>query len=472
MRQRGVLGDGTQVLLADDEATMRDACRQALAKLDLSITEAKNGNQALRLARGRAFDLVILDLKMPGTPGMEVLGALKQENPATPVIIITGYATIESAVEAIRRGADDFLPKPFTPETLRMLVQRVLASSHLQRENVYLKRTLDHDASKHRMVGRSKEINAVRDLIRRVAPTDSTVLITGESGTGKELVARAIHNHSARSSKPFVTVDCCTLVGTLFESELFGHVRGSFTGATATTHGRFEFANGGTLFFDEIGNVSPDIQAKLLRAIQEREFTRVGSSQTIRVDIRIVAATNRDLLAAVREGTFREDLYYRLGVVPITLPPLRHHREDIPELAGFFVKRYAKERKKNVKGISPEAMDVLVDSPWPGNVRELENAIERAVILAEGDVIEPVDLLQYGFRHRTPGSGATSNSPAEILPLEEVERRHIEHVLAYTGGNRGRAAKYLGVDRKTLWRKMKKYAITADARAGPQEADE
>jgi len=455
------MNNGTHVLVADDEPTMRDACKQSLAKIGLVVSEAEDGDAALELIGQRAFDLIILDLKMPGTPGMEVLSTIKSQNPDVPVIIITGYATVESAVEAMRRGADDFLPKPFTPETFRLIVTRVLGHTRLARENQYLKHALGQDPERYTIVGQSKEIRGVRDLIRRVAPTDSTVLISGESGTGKELVARSIHRHSRRAGKPFVVVDCCTLVGTLFESELFGHVKGSFTGATATTHGRFELANGGTLFFDEIGNISTETQAKLLRVIQEREFARVGSSQTVRVDIRLVAATNKDLLKAIHDGSFREDLYYRLSVVPIVVPPLRHHREDIPALANFFIRRYARERKKEVKSISPASVDVLVKNKWPGNVRELENAIERAVILTESDTIQPADLLQYDYRTamRSEQEGAGSDADDGDLTLAEVEKRHVEHILRRTGGNRGLAARRLGIDRKTLWRKINKYKI-------------
>jgi len=452
------------VLVADDEPAMRDACRQSLAKIGLAVSEAEDGDAALRMIGQRAFDLVILDLKMPGTPGIEVLGTIKRDNPNVPVIIITGYATVESAVEAMKRGADDFLPKPFTPETFRLIVTRVLGRSHLARENQYLKHALSRDPERHTIVGQSKEICAVRDLIGRVAPTDSTVLVSGESGTGKELVARAIHQNSHRCDKPFVVVDCCTLVGTLFESELFGHVKGSFTGATASTHGRIELANGGTLFFDEIGNISTETQAKLLRLIQEREFTRVGCSQTVHVDIRIVAATNKDLLRAIQDGSFREDLYYRLSVVPIVVPPLRHHREDIPALADFFLRRYARERKKSVKTISPAATDVLVKTEWPGNVRELENAIERAVILAESDVIQPSDLLQYDYRVMRGEEHSSDADSNEDLTLVEVEKQHIEQVLRSVDGNRGLAARQLGIDRKTLWRKVNKYKISTDGR--------
>ena len=459
MQRNRSLNNGARVLVADDEAVMRDSCHQSLEKMGLSVSEAENGDAALEMIAKTSFDLLILDLKMPGTGGMDVLKRVKRDNPTMPVVVITGYATVESAVEAMKQGADDFLPKPFTPDSLRLIVRRALSHTRLAKENRYLRRELDKDDGRYTIVGESKELQAVRDLIRRVAPTDSTVLITGESGTGKELVARAIHRHSQRADKPFVVVDCCTLVGTLLESELFGHAKGSFTGASATTHGRFELADGGTIFLDEIGNIGSNTQAKLLRVIQEREFTRVGSSQVIKVDIRIIAATNKDLIEAIRKGVFREDLYYRLSVVPIVMPPLRHHLGDVVALADFFLERYSRERRKNVKAISPEAMKVLVANMWPGNVRELENAIERAVILTENDVIHPSDLLHY--EHRFGGfKGPLLESDLSGMSLAELEKQHIQKVLKLTDGNRTLAARQLGIDRKTLWRKMSKYGIT------------
>jgi len=374
------------------------------------------------------------------------------------VVVITGYPTIESAVNAIRRGAADFLPKPFTPDTLRLIADRVLNVRQLRKENQYFAAEIAQIRDKYEIVSGSRDMASVCQLVRKVAPTDSTVLITGESGTGKELFARALHKHSGRGEKPFVVVDCCTLVGSLFESELFGHSKGAFTGASASTYGRLELADGGTVFFDEIGNVPIDIQSKLLRLIQDREFTRVGSNQVVRVDVRIVAATNKDLWAAAQQGTFREDLYYRLCVVPITVPPLRQHKEDIPLLVQYFVGKYCRQRKRKIRDMDDEVVDVLMEHDWPGNIRELENAIERAVILAEGDKITKEDILHYAYTTRRaderPSAAATGT-------LRDVEIEHIQSVLSQTDGNRARAAKRLGIDRKTLWRKLKQYAIEA-----------
>jgi two-component system response regulator HydG len=295
----------------------------------------------------------------------------------------------------------------------------------------------------------------IEEVMRKVSPTDTTVLICGQSGTGKELVARAIHRHSSRKDKPFVVVDCGSLVENLFESELFGHVKGSFTGATATKYGRLELANGGTVFFDEIGNISMNVQTKLLRVLQEREITKVGSTQVIKVDVRVIAATNEDLQKTVQAGTFRDDLFYRLSVVPITLPPLRERRDDIPPLANYFLKKYNQKRKKDVHAISAKAMKALVEYDWPGNVRELENAIERAVVLTENDTIEPSDLLYYGL-NALPTSESDQDRPRR---LADVEKEHISRALKMFGGHKGKTAEWLGIDRKTLRSKLKRYAI-------------
>jgi len=451
-----------RLLIVDDEEAVREACRSTLEREPLAVCEADSGAQALALLARRQFDVVILDLKMPGIDGMEVLSRIKAEHPHTAVVVITGYATVESAVDAMKRGADDFLPKPFTPESLRIIVRRCVSGAELVRENRSLKYQLSTRNGGARLVGDSPQMKAIHDLIRRVAPTDATVLITGESGTGKELVARAVHQHSGRASKPFVVVDCTTLVGTLFESELFGHVKGAFTGASATTHGRAEMADGGTLFFDEISSIDLPLQGKLLRLIQEREFTRVGSNQVVSVDVRIVAATNRNLLKDIEEGRFREDLYYRLIVVPIVLPPLRQRREDIPALGHYFLERHNRGRGRDVKRISPQAMEILMALPWSGNVRELENAVERAVVLTDGDEIVPSDLLWYGANPEA-GSAADEGpvSGVPMLTLDEMERRHIHRTLRHLGGNRARAAQCLGIDRKTLWRKLRRYGQAA-----------
>ena len=443
------------ILVIDDEESMRDSCQQTLSRDGNRVEVAEDGSRGLAMLERESFDLVILDLKMPGLSGMEVLKKIRERDPEAMVIVITGYATVESAVEAMKRGAYDFIPKPFTPGSLRVIVRRALDRRELALENVLLRGELKASFGPEVIIGQSESMKKVEELVRKVGPTDTTVLISGESGTGKELVARAIHRHSSRRDKPFVVVDCGSLVENLFESELFGHVKGSFTGATATKYGRFELANGGTLFFDEIGNISINIQTKLLRVLQEREVTKVGSSQVIKVDVRIVAATNKDLQKAVKAGTFREDLFYRLSVVPITLPPLREKRDDIPLLANHFLEKYNKKRRKNIRAISDQAMKALVEYNWPGNVRELENAIERAVVLAENDVVKPSDLLYYGLTVETPSTSDAGGAQRLI----DLEREHIAKTLKMFNGHRGKAAKSLGIDRKTLRVKLKRYEI-------------
>ena len=447
------------ILVVDDEETMRDSCRQILSGIRCHARVAEDGYEGLELMRKESFDTVILDLKMPGLSGMEVLKKIKEDDPEAIVIVITGYATVDSAVEAMKSGAYDFLPKPFTPDELRVIVRRALEKRKLALENLYLRRQLETSLESDVIIGQSKAIQRVKELIKKVGPTDSTVLVSGESGTGKELVARAIHYHSPRKQRPFVTVDCGSLVENLLESELFGHVKGSFTGATATKHGRFELANEGTIFFDEIGNISTNIQAKLLRAIQEREITRVGSSQVIKIDVRIIAATNKDLLKAAKEETFREDLFYRLSVIPIDLPPLRERREDVPLLANYFLQKHNKKRKKNIGRISDRAMKALSDYDWPGNVRELENAIERAVALTESEVIQPADLWYYGLGVEMFAGPASS----EHMRLNDVEKEHIIKMLNRLNGHKGKTAQALGIDRKTLRMKMKRYGIDRGA---------
>jgi DNA-binding NtrC family response regulator len=444
-----------RILVIDDDESMRDSCRQALARKASRVKVAKDGLSGLGILEKEAFDLVILDLKMPGLSGMEVLNRIKQEYPEVVVVVITGYATVESAVEAMRHGAYDFLPKPFTPESLRAIVERALDRRELVLENILLRSELEANVGYEVIIGQSEPMRKIEEVMLKVSPTDTTVLISGESGTGKELVARAIHRHSSRKDKPFVVVDCGSLVENLFESELFGHVKGSFTGATATKYGRLELANGGTVFFDEIGNISMNVQTKLLRVLQEREVTKVGSTQVIKVDVRVIAATNRDLQKAAQAGTFREDMFYRLSVVPITLPPLRERRDDIPLLANYFLKKYNQKRKKNVNAISTKAMKALVEHDWPGNIRELENAIERAVVLTENDTIEPSDLLYYGL------NASTIPEPDMDRPrrLADVEKEHIARTLKMFGGHKGKTAKWLGIDRKTLRSKLRRYDI-------------
>ena len=443
------------ILVIDDEESMRDSCQQTLSRTANKVEVAADGAAGLALLEKESFDLVILDLKMPGLSGMEVLKRIRQKYPAVVVIVITGYATIESAVEAIKGGAYDFLPKPFTPDALRAIVARALDRRALALENILLRDELKASFGPDAIVGQSESMKRIEEVVRKVSPTDATVLICGESGTGKELVARAIHRHSGRSDKPFVVVDCGSLVENLFESELFGHVKGSFTGATATKYGRLELANGGTVFFDEIGNISMNIQTRLLRVLQERQITKVGSSQLIKVDVRVVAATNKDLQQATQMGTFRDDLFYRLSVVPVNLPPLRKRKCDIPLLADYFLRKYNQKRKKTVRAISDRAMKALVEYDWPGNVRELENAIERAVVLTENDVIEPSDLLYYGLSVETPSSVGMEGPEC----LDDVEKDHIARMLRKYTGHRGKTAEALDIDRKTLRCKLRRYGL-------------
>ena len=444
------LAGSANILVIDDEQVIRESCRQILSPHVGGVSVADSGAGGLAAMKAESFDIVILDLKMPGMDGMEVLRAIKRDYPQTVVIVITGYATVESAVEAMKGGAYDFLPKPFTPDEFRAVINRSLERKKLLLEREYLQSELRSRVGMEHIVGRSPMVQKVHDLIARVGPTDSTVLIIGESGTGKELVARAIHRNSLRKDEAFVVADCGALVENLFESELFGHVKGAFTGATETKHGRFELANGGTLFLDEIGNISLNVQSRLLRAIQEREVTKVGSSKPAKIDVRLIAATNKNLEQMVGEGNFRDDLFYRLSVVPIELPPLRDRREDIPLLAEHFLKEYNRKRKKVIEGISPAAMEMLMEYSWPGNIRELENAVERAVVLSHDSIIGPDDLMGLAGKYAGfPRNRADGH-------LARVEHEQIRKALEMFSGNRTKAAQFLGIDRKTLLRKLKK----------------
>ncbi len=450
------MNEKANILVIDDDESIRDSCSQVFKKDGNTVKTAKDGTDGLKLFTKEFFHVVLLDLKMPGPTGMEVLSKIKEENPATPVIIITGYATIESAVEAIKRGASDYLAKPFTPEQLRVVTNKALKSRKILLENIYLRGELKKKSEFDRIIGKSKAMKKVLDVVERVCSSESTVLITGESGTGKELLAREIHNHSPRKNAPFVVVDCGALVETLFESELFGHVKGSFTGAYETKHGRFEVANGGTIFLDEISNISLNIQANLLRVIQEREITRVGSTKPIKVNVRILAATNENLEDLVRNGKFREDLFYRLSVVPIHLPSLRERKEDIPLLLEHFLQKYNRITKKKINNISSEVKKALIGYDWPGNIRELENTIERAVVLSKGDEIELEDLMYHGISS-TPSLFHMVRGKYQTL--DDIEKEYIKTVLLTHQGNQSKTAKILGIDRKTLWAKIKKYEI-------------
>lgn len=447
------------ILVIDDEESMRAGCVQTLAEEGHRAQAVENGQLGLEMVEQESFDAIILDLKMPGIPGMEVLRRIKASDPASIVIVITGHATIDVAVQAMRQGASDFITKPFTPEALASVVKRAIDSRRRSLENACVDLALDEKAGADMVIGRSPAIMKVTQLVRQVAPTDSTVLIHGETGVGKELVARNIHHLSRRRDKAFVVVDCGALVETLFESEMFGHTKGSFTGAMDTTQGKFELANGGTIFLDEITNVTINMQSRLLRVIQEREISKVGSLDRIRVDVRVISATNRDLAKEIEQGRFREDLFYRLNVVPIHLAPLRERREDIPILASYFLSQLSRSREQKAPGISDEAMQFLGQHDWPGNVRELRNAIERAMVTCKGDVISLDDLSASGSGLATTASDTASS---EHGALAESEKREIIRVLTHFKGHRQKAAKYLGINRKTLREKIRRYGIDVD----------
>ncbi|HEY3351927.1 MAG TPA: sigma-54 dependent transcriptional regulator [Polyangia bacterium] len=446
------MSSGTaRVLVVEDDRVARDLLCEILAAERYEVVSVGDGASAIALMHDRSFELCVTDVRMEGAGGMEVLAAFQEQSPQTPVILITAFGDVAGAMAAIQKGAYDYVSKPFNVEELKVTVGRALERRRLLDENRALKRDL---ASKYRIeniVGASPAMLEVYKLVARVAPTTATVLVVGESGSGKELVARAIHTHSLRAQAPFVAVNCTALTESLLESELFGHAKGAFTGAVVAKKGLFEEAHGGTLFLDEIADIGGKMQAQLLRAIQEGEIRRVGGSEPVKVDARIVAATNRDLEAEVRAGRFREDLFFRIHVVTLKLPPLRDRQSDIPLLVEHFLAKYASREGHAHAGIAPEAMTLLSRHPWPGNVRELENAIERALTLAEGGMILPSDLPP----EVVGSSGARPQHLYDDRPtLAELEKRYIDLILQETGGNKKRAAEILGIDRRTLYRSL------------------
>ncbi|MES0350910.1 MAG: sigma-54 dependent transcriptional regulator [Desulfobacteria bacterium] len=440
------------ILVIDDDAFMRDACNQALSRQGHSVTLAESGREGLGLLEKWSFDLILLDLRMPDEDGLSILATIKERDPEANVVIITGYGTIKTAVQAIKLGAFDFIAKPFTPDELVNLVNRVLKNRRLTIENLYLKQRLKQESGDTEIISKSSAMDKVKEMITMVAPTDSTVLLQGESGTGKGLAARKIHEMSQRRAHAFISVDCGSLVRTLFESELFGHVKGAFTGADTTQHGKFELAHGGTLFFDEISNINLEVQAKLLKAVEEKCISKVGDHKVVKVDVRIISATNRTLRRALADGLFREDLFFRLNVVSIHLPSLRERKEDIPLLVNHFLAKFTRKQGKPVEGLSPNAMKALTEYSWPGNVRELENTMERLVVFARNKTITTQDLVYSN----TVLSNVLAGEPVR---LQEMERLHIMKVLQRTEGNKSQAARLLGIDRKTLRIKIKKYQI-------------
>ncbi len=446
------------ILVIDDDDSMREGCRQTLVEEGYRTQAAQDGESGVQLAAQESFDLVLVDLKMPRMDGLQVLSRLRQDSPDTVVLVITGYATVESAVEAMRAGAYDYIPKPFTPDLLVTTVRRAVEHRRLAMENLCLRTALREQAGRLEMVGQSEVMDKLARLLHKVSPTDATVLLMGETGVGKELVARTIHQQSGRRDGPFVTVDCSALVEGLFESEMFGHVKGAYTGAVESTVGKFELASGGTLFLDEIGNVSRNGQVKLLRALQEREITKVGSSRRVRVDVRIIAATNNDLLEDIRQGAFREDLFFRLSVVPIRVPTLRERGDDILLLANHFLRKYRTRRNPTVQRFTQRALDALRGYNWPGNVRELENTVERALVMADGSAIDVEDLFFYG-----PVRAHAAVVEDHEGSLAQAEKREIERALSENGGQITRAAVQLGINRKTLREKIRKYGLARSA---------
>jgi two-component system response regulator HydG len=445
---------GGKVLVVDDQRNMRATTAIVLRSAGHAVEEAEDGAAALQRIGQEAFDVVLTDLRMPNVDGMELLREARRLAPDTQVIVMTAYGTIESAVEAIRRGAYDFLAKPFKEDELLLRVSKALEKRRLVTEVSLLAGELRRRNGLEHVVGRSAVIQDLLERVARIAPTDATVLISGESGTGKELVARALHVGSRRGDRPFVPVNCAAITETLLESELFGHAKGAFTGATRARRGLFEEANGGTLFIDEIGETTPGFQAKLLRALQEGEIRRVGESSPVQVDVRVIAATNQDLRRAIAEKRFREDLYYRLAVVPMRIPPLRERREDVPLLAAHFLERFVK-RTGTSRSLTPEAIARLVEHEWPGNVRELENVIEQAAALAPGAEIRPADVQI----ERHGGPAAHEGARTLAAAVEDAERRAIEAALARAGGDLAKVARELGVSGTTLWRKMKRLGL-------------
>jgi DNA-binding NtrC family response regulator len=452
------MGTKGKILVVDDEPDMLENLITILKRAGFESVPCSDGTEALACLHREHPDLVITDLKMRGLDGIELLDRLRTEHGGLPAIMITGYATIEAAVEAMKRGAADFLAKPFPPEELLLKVQRVLDVTRVLDENRYLRAEILGREGGVTLVGKSPAIQNVEALIHRIAGASSRVLITGESGTGKEVVARLIHAKSPRSGQCFYAVNCVALTETLLESELFGHERGAFTGAIGTKKGVFELADGGTLFLDEIGDTSPAFQGKLLRVVQDNEFRRVGGTRNIQTDVRIIASTNRDLEQAISEGRFRGDLFYRLAVVHVQLPPLRDRREDIPILAQHFLDRFGRKMGKRLEGIAAEALEPLTHSAWPGNIRELENVIERAVIMARGAVIQPEDL-PVAFQDAAPREQVRAGT------LEDLERELIERTLVESKWNKTEAARRMGIGRRTLYDKAARYGIPL----GPEE---
>ena len=449
------------ILVVEDDLSHLKTLKTIITSWGYKTTEADDGTKAVQRVRERPYDLILMDVRMAEMSGIEALKQIKDYNPSIPILIMTAYSSVDSAVEALKAGAYDYLTKPLDFDVLKLTLERALEHTSLKAENKNLKDKLSADYDLKNIVGKSKAMKELVDMLAMIAPSEATALITGESGTGKELIAKSIHHNSSRKNYPLVVVNCAALTETLLESELFGHEKGSFTGADKRREGRFMQANKGTIFLDEVGETSAMMQAKLLRVIQEREIQRVGGDETLNVDVRILAATNRNLEDEVAKERFREDLYYRLNVVTLDVPPLRERLDDIPLLAQHFLEKYAEKNRKRVHGFSPLAMDMLLKYEWPGNVRELENTVERAVILLTGDNITEKELASNITEPYSEISDWVERPKpvAANRPLEDIEKEAILATLEATGGNKSETARRLKINRKTLHNKLKEYGV-------------
>ena len=445
------------ILVVDDEEIVRESLCNWLQEDGYQAEAVEDGFKALDIIKKKPWNVLFVDLKMPGMDGLEVMRRAKALQPELPIIIITAYATVNTAVEAMKEGAYDYLVKPFNPEEISLIIRRLIEKQALLKENIFLRKELKKQFYFQDLISKSRKMQDIFELARTVGKSTSNILILGESGTGKELLARAIHLESLRADTPFVSVSCAALTETLLESELFGHEKGAFTHAISQKKGKFEMANGGTIFLDEIGDIGAKLQLDLLRILQEKEFSRVGGNEVIKVDVRIIAATNRDLKKAIEEGKFREDLYYRLNVISILIPPLRERKEDIPLLVDHFIEKFNIEMKKKIEGISPEALNSIMAYIWPGNVRELENTIERAMVITKGTMINVEDL---GLPSRAEENSLTCAAPPSgDKSMKAVEKDHMAKILKENDWNIQRSAEILGIDRVTLYNKIRKYEL-------------
>jgi two-component system response regulator HydG len=446
------------ILVVDDDQAHLTMLKTLLTGWGYEVNRADDGLKAIQKVHEQPFDLILMDIRMIKVSGLKALAEIKAYNPAIPVIIMTAYSSVETAVEALKKGAYDYLTKPLDFDELRLAMERAMDHSQLKEENRFLRESLGSHFDRGNIIGRSPSMVKLFETVAQVAASEATVLITGESGTGKELIAGAIHFNSPRKERPFIKMNCASVTETLLESELFGHEKGAFTGAYRRKEGRFYQADGGSLFLDEVGEMSLSMQVKLLRVLQEMEITRVGGEEVIKVDVRVIAATNKDLIQEIETGRFREDLYYRLNVINLSVPSLRDRKEDIPILAQHFLTVFADKNQKKIKGLTPQAMDRLLKYQWPGNVRELMNAVERAIVLSRSEYLDEEELALLGEPSRE-NAVPTGHEVLANLPLDEVEKATIIKMLESTSGNKSEAARRLGITRKTLHKKLKKYGM-------------